>query len=158
MAVAFAFVVAFLLGAQTASAQEQYRSAITDLPPAVVHGQEDVELLVDQAPFGEVILRVCSAFEADCAVAGAPGLLIGYTCSGTAESCWRQFISAVALGGVDVRITPKIGGASYFFLSGTSGAGSIRRAQVPVQRPGISDRSPPPAAPPPPDDSGTGGQ
>lgn len=135
------FVVAFAGGVRAQGfaigEPNTLHSAITDLPPAIVQGQEDIDVLVDQSPFGEVILRVCRAFEATCAVSGSPGVLIGYNCQGNALVCWRNFMSAVSLSGIDVRVTPSIGGASYFFLSASSGSAPVRRSVVPV--------SPPPA-------------
>ena len=146
-------LVAFMLGviAGKASAQnlEHLPTSITDLPPAIVAGQRDIDLLVDSAPFSEVILRVCRTFRATCAVSGAPSLLVGYSCQGDAFNCWRAFMQAVSAGGVRVRVAPAVGGASYVFV-GARGSNSLRRVSPESSEPELppENETPPPPEPP----------
>ena len=113
---AWSFLALALAGC-FASVGAQDRSILTDLPPAVVSGEVgDMDILADAAPMGNVILRVCKAFHADCSVVfSGAGPQLGWTCSGPASECWRTFMSVLSQVGINVRILPGIGGASYSF-------------------------------------------
>ena len=99
------------------------RTTLTDLPPAIVSGEvEKMEILADSAPVGEVILRICKGYGADCAVViSGAGLKLAWTCSGDPQHCWRTFLAALSQLGVNVRVLPGVNGAAYAFsLSGVS--------------------------------------
>ena len=104
-----------------AAAAEPRRKTLTDLPPAIVSGEvERMDILSDSAPVGEVILRICRGYSADCAVViDSGGPTLAWTCSDVPAHCWRTFLSALSQLGVNVRILPGVGGASYSFSFGS---------------------------------------
>lgn len=114
----------FVFGGLSAVAQTKI-GTISDLPPAVVNGtRHDIDLIINAAPASQVILQLCKVLKASCTIVGAPNTLLGYSCSGSAEICWRTFMNGLQHSGMAVIVQPSIIGASYVFYSSGGGFSS----------------------------------